>query len=262
MLSDIFSLHSLIGLLALTAMEIVLGIDNIVFITVSASKLPAAQQASARKLGLALAMVMRIVLLFAITWIVGMKEPLFALTTFGIEPEWLQKLGMSHETAEEVNNVSIRDLIMIAGGLFLIQSAVREIHEKVEGHSEGMAPVKRSYAGVIAQIILFDIIFSIDSVITAVGMSRQIWVMVAAVVISVGVMLVFAETVANFVERHPTVKMLALSFLLLIGVMLFAEGIGTEIDKAYIYFAMAFSLLVEFLNLRRTRKRQAAVHAA
>lgn len=191
-------------------------------------------------------MVMRIGLLLTITWIMGLKNAAFEWTDLGIPTAWISK-----EHYDEINQVSWKDLILLAGGLFLIRSSVLEIHHKVEGIHEETAEVKRaSFGSIIGQIILLDIIFSLDSVITAVGMAKSIWVMITAVIIAVIVMMIFAGHVARFVERHPTVKMLALSFLLLIGVMLLAEGIGTHIDKGYIYFAMAFSLGVEALNLR------------
>jgi predicted tellurium resistance membrane protein TerC len=259
-------LHALIGLVALTAMEIVLGIDNIVFISVVTSRLPKEQQALARNWGLALAMGTRILLLLFISWIVGMTQPMFLLTSLGVNPHWFESLHMSEEHFKEINEFSLRDLILLIGGLFLIHSSVREIHHKVEGQHDAHNAQPRSFAAVIAQIGLLDIIFSLDSVITAVGMVKadQLWVMITAVILAVGVMLLFSGTVSAFVERHPTVKMLALSFLLLIGVMLVAEGIGTHIEKGYIYFAMAFSLLVEFLNLRMRTKaeRRAAKPAA
>ncbi|WP_425617020.1 TerC family protein [Anatilimnocola sp. NA78] len=239
-----------IALLALVAMEIVLGIDNIVFISVVTARLPESQQKQARNIGLALAMIMRIGLLLTITWIMQLTQPAFHWTDLHIPIEWLP--GDHHE---EINNVTWKDLILLAGGLFLIRSSVLEIHHKVEGiHEETTDAKKASFNSIIGQIILLDIIFSLDSVITAVGMVKNIWVMVAAVVIAVIVMMIFAGHVARFVERHPTVKMLALSFLLLIGVMLLAEGVGTHIDKGYIYFAMAFSLGVEALNLRASGK--------
>jgi len=239
--------NDLIALVALTAMEIVLGIDNVVFISISTARLPLEQQKRARTIGLGAAMLMRIALLFAISWVVQAKEPLFAISQLplpGAAGEWLSK-------HLEVNEVSVRDLIMLFGGLFLIRSSVIEIHHKTEGRADDHATAqKATFGGVIGQVVMLDIIFSLDSVLTAVGMAESIWVMVTAVVLAVGVMLVFAGTVSAFVERHPTVKMLALSFLLLIGVMLVAEGIGTHIEKGYIYFAMAFALGVEFLNLR------------
>ncbi|QDU25767.1 Integral membrane protein TerC family protein [Anatilimnocola aggregata] len=246
-----------IALLALVAMEIVLGIDNIVFISVVTARLPESQQRQARNIGLALAMIMRIGLLLTITWIMQLTQPAFHWTDLHIPIEWLP--GEHHE---EINNVTWKDLILLAGGLFLIRSSVLEIHHKVEGvHDEHNEAKRASFGSVIGQIILLDVIFSLDSVITAVGMVKSIWVMITAVMIAVIVMMVFAGHVARFVERHPTVKMLALSFLLLIGVMLLAEGVGTHIDKGYIYFAMAFSLGVEALNLRASSKA-ARVRAA
>jgi predicted tellurium resistance membrane protein TerC len=243
-------LHDLIALVALTAMEIVLGIDNIVFISVVSSRLPAGQQATARRVGLLAAMGTRVVLLLAITWVMSLNKPLVELYQFGMFEDWL-----SHHA--EINQVTARDLILLIGGLFLIRSSVLEIHNKIEGAHE--AHGERPPAGfwnVITQIAILDIIFSLDSVITAVGMAESVWVMIVAIIIAVGVMMVFAGTVSGFVERHPTVKMLALSFLLLIGVMLVAEGVGTHFSKAYIYFAMAFSLLVEVLNLRAKAKAE------
>jgi len=240
----------LIALVALTAMEIVLGIDNIVFIAVLSGKLPESQQARARQLGLAAALVTRILLLLAIKWIMELTSPLFSLHDLGVPESWFH---------EEVMEVSMRDIILLAGGLFLIGKSVGEIHEKVEGLEEHRSVGKAaSFGSVLIQIALLDIIFSLDSVITAVGMADELWVMIVAVVLAVGVMLVFAGVVSDFVERHPTVKMLALSFLILIGVMLVAESIGTPINKGYIYFAMAFSLLVEFLNMRVRGRTPAA----
>lgn len=214
----------------LLALEIVLGIDNVVFISILAGKLPANQQAKARYLGLALAMVTRIILLFSISWMVRLTAPLF--TVFGIE-------------------ISGRDLILIVGGLFLIAKSTHEIHQKLEGEEGGsMSRVAPTFIGVIVQILLLDIVFSLDSVITAVGMVDQVGIMVAAVVVAVIVMIGFAGAIGRFVERHPTVKMLALSFLLLIGMTLMAEGFDQHISKGYIYSAMAFSVFVEILNLR------------
>jgi predicted tellurium resistance membrane protein TerC len=247
---DIFTMQSLIGLVALTAMEIVLGIDNIVFIAILAGRLPAEKQASARRNGLLLALITRIGLLCTLSYILRLTNPLFSFTELGIPNEAL-KTWLS----EEVNEVSIRDLILLIGGLFLVAKSVREIHHKMEGDSEEHAQAKPvSYGGVLVQIALLDIIFSLDSVITAVGMVKSIPIMIVAVILAVGVMLVFANTVSGFIEKHPTLKMLALSFLILIGVMLIAEGIGTHINKGYIYFAMSFALLVEFLNLRLRAK--------
>jgi predicted tellurium resistance membrane protein TerC len=220
-----------ISLATLAAMEIVLGVDNIVFLTILAGKLPAAQQPLARRLGLGAALGTRLALLLAITWLMGLTADLFALLGQGF---------------------SGRDLILGVGGLFLIGKATFEIHDKLEaGHEEhGVAGGKASFGWTILQIALLDIVFSLDSVITAVGMAQHIEVMVVAMVLAVGVMLVFAGPIGRFVEDHPTVKMLALSFLILIGVMLVAEALDQHIPRGYVYFAMAFSLGVEMLNLR------------
>jgi len=219
-----------IALVTLTSLEIVLGVDNVIFISILASKLPPAQQPRARRLGLFLAMFMRIALLFSITWLIRLTAPLFGV------------LG---------REISGRDLILLAGGLFLIGKATYEIHDKLEGE-EGheSARVAASFAAVIVQVVLLDIVFSLDSVITAVGMANDLPVMVTAVVIAVGVMMVSAGAIGEFVERHPTIKILALSFLLLIGTSLIAEGLAFHIPKGYIYFAMAFSVFVELINLR------------
>jgi predicted tellurium resistance membrane protein TerC len=242
------SMDHVIALVALSCMEIVLGIDNIVFITILTSRLPVAEQAKARRIGLGVAVVSRVLLLLSISWVFGLTKP---LAHMGWLDGWLEQLSVSEHTREHVVNVTMRDLILLAGGLFLIAKATLEIHRKIEGHSDqNKGAVRASFGAIIGQIAVLDIVFSIDSVITAVGMAKAIWVMIAAVMIAVGVMLVFANAVSAFVERHPTIKMLALSFLILIGVMLIAEGIGTEIGKGYIYFAMAFALGVEFLNLR------------
>ncbi len=234
---EIFTGPALIALLTLTVMEIVLGIDNIIFISIISGKLPAEQRPRARIIGLGAAMVSRIALLFAISWVVSLTEPLF--TVFGY-------------------TFSGRDLILLGGGLFLLWKATTEIHHRLEGETtDPNVPVKvPSFAGVIAQILVLDVVFSLDSVITAVGMADDLWVMVTAVVISVIIMMIGATPISRFVENHPTVKMLALSFLLLIGVSLVAEGFGQHIPKAYIYFAMAFSVLVEVLNLRAAAVRK------
>jgi len=226
-----------IALVTLSAMEIVLGIDNIVFISILAGKLPEHQQGRARVLGLAVAMAMRILLLLSITWIMRLTKPLFGL--FG------------HE-------FSGRDLILIAGGLFLLAKSTHEIHNRLEGDEHG-PEVKRTatFGGVILMIALLDIVFSIDSVITAVGMTNMLGVMIAAIVLAVAVMMLSSGPISRFVHRHPTVKMLALSFLLLIGVTLVADGLGQHISKGYIYFAMAFSVFVEVLNLRAQKVKQA-----
>jgi len=225
----------LIALVTLTAMEIVLGIDNVVFLAILVGRLPTSQQAFARRLGLTLALGMRIGLLLMISWIMGLTAPLFSV------------LGGS---------VSGRDLILLGGGLFLIAKATWEIYDKVEaGHAEsGAAPARGAFLIVLVQVLLIDLVFSLDSVITAVGMANEISIMVIAMVAAMLVMLVSAGAVSGFVNRHPSVKILALAFLLLIGVMLVAEGMGTHVAKGYIYFAMAFSLFVEMLNLRYRKK--------
>jgi predicted tellurium resistance membrane protein TerC len=222
--------HAWIGLLTLTLLEIVLGIDNIIFISILSNKLPAGQQAKARQIGLGLAMIMRILLLLSLAWIIGLTKPWFTL--MGLE-------------------VTGRALILIGGGLFLIAKSTHEIHNKLEGE-EGHGEVRAmpSMRSVLIQIILLDIVFSLDSVITAVGMVDQIGVMITAVVIAVGVMMFSAGPISGFVERHPTIKMLALSFLLLIGVNLIGEGFGLHIPKGYTYFAMGFAVFVEMLNLK------------
>ena len=219
-----------VALLTLTVLEIVLGIDNIIFISILAGKLPAAQQKKARTVGLAAAMLMRILLLLSLAWIVRLTAPLFTIWNVAI---------------------SGRDLILLAGGLFLMGKATHEVHDKLEG-PEGEKVIKGapSLASVITQIMLLDIVFSLDSVITAVGMAQHLAVMITAVVISVGIMLFAASPISAFVDRHPTVKMLALSFLLLIGMALVAEGLDFHIPKGYIYFAMGFSVFVEMLNIR------------
>lgn len=230
---ELLTAENFIALLTLSTLEIVLGIDNIVFIAIVTGKLPREKQALARRIGLALAMLMRIVLLLAISWIMGLTQPLFTLPILG-------------------HDLSGRDLILLVGGLFLIGKATFEIHDKLEGTGHHHLPEKREvkFSSVIIQICLLDLVFSLDSVITAIGMAQSIAVMIIAVILAVLVMLIFAEPISAFIEKHPTLKMLALSFLLLIGVMLVAEGFGKHIEKGYIYFAMAFSLLVELLNLK------------
>jgi len=227
-----------IALATLVALEIVLGIDNIVFISILAGKLPHEQQAKARRLGLAAAMITRILLLFSITWIIGLTRPLFSVGSF---------------------DISGRDLILAGGGLFLLAKSTREIHERLEG-AENSAVVKEvpSFWGVILQISLLDIVFSFDSVITAVGMANQLWVMITAVVVAVLIMMFASGGISEFVNKHPTVKMLALSFLLLIGFSLIVEALHLHIPKGYIYFAMGFSVFVEFLNLRASARKKAA----
>ena len=229
-----------IALATLTALEIVLGVDNVVFISILAGKLPVEQREKARRLGLGLAMFVRILLLLSIAWVVRLTAPLFTV--------------LSQE-------ISGRDLILMFGGLFLLAKSTHEMHTQLEGE-EGHSSkrIAASFAAVIIQILLLDIIFSLDSVITAVGMADDIGVMVTAVIVAVGFMLVFSGAVSRFVDRHPTVKMLALSFLLLIGVSLVAESLEFHIPKGYIYFAMAFSLFVEVLNIRLRKSREVPFH--
>ena len=224
-----------ISLLTLTGLEIVLGIDNIIFISILAGKLPPEQQAKARQSGLALALITRIALLASITWMAKLTTPLFTFLSHG---------------------VSGRDLILIIGGLFLLVKSTTEIHEKLEGHDGGDNPVKAAakFGHVLVQIMLLDIVFSLDSVITAVGMAQHLAIMIAAVILAMGVMLLAAGSISEFVNRHPTLKILALSFLILIGVTLIAEGTGAHVPKGYVYFAMAFSFGVEMLNLRLRRR--------
>jgi predicted tellurium resistance membrane protein TerC len=235
-------------LVTLTAMEIVLGIDNVIFIAILVQRLPQEQQAKARQLGIGLALVMRLGLLFTLSWIMSLEQALFRWTDLGAPEAWFK----DHP---EVNAVTWRDIILLGGGLFLIAKSTYELHEKLEGaHGPAHTASGRhaSFAGTLAQIMIIDIVFSLDSVITAVGMARrdQIWVMVTAMVIAVGVMLIFAGAVSRFVHKHPTLKILALSFLILIGVLLVAEGTGAHLPRGYLYFAMAFSLVVEMMNIR------------
>jgi predicted tellurium resistance membrane protein TerC len=229
-----------IGLLTLTALEIVLGIDNVIFISIVGGKLPAAQQGRVRRTGLALAAIMRILLLLSLTWVMGLTEPLFSISGF---------------------SVTGRALILIVGGLFLIAKSTREIHLKLEEADERRITRKRASFGAVLLQILLDIIFSLDSVITAVGMVDHIAVMIVAVMLAVAIMMLFAGIISRFVDHHPTLKMLALSFLLLIGVNLIGDGLGFHIPKGYTYFAMGFSVLVEMLNLKirkQTLRRAAA----
>ena len=240
--AGLWTLDSLLAFLTLTAMETVLGIDNLVFIAIVAGKLPENQRDRARQVGLMLAVFVRVGLLLAISWLASLTAPLF--TVLGAE-------------------ISGKSLIMLAGGLFLIFKATKEIHSKVEGKHEkhqgrGNAA---GFGAVVGQILVIDAIFSIDSVVTAVGMANHVPVMIAAVVASIGIMLVFSKAVTDFVNRHPTIKVLALSFLILIGVVLMADGLGQHVNKGYIYFAMAFSLVVDLLQMRMTSKgSKAASH--
>lgn len=270
--NPLMSGESLVALFALTVMEIILGIDNIVFIAIITGRLPPEKRSFARRFGLFLAMGMRILLLFMIGALVQLTSDLFKFSDF------IPIASIAEQLAEdpEVDGVSGRDLILFFGGLFLLYTAVREIHHKIEGGEEeaeignlpgdeggardGITPVSQAtkrvtVTGVLVRIAFMDVIFSLDSVITAVGMAKHIEIMIAAVVISVGVMIIFANQISDFVQEHPTVKMLALSFLMLIGVVLVSESAGTPIGKPYLYFAMAFSLMVEFLNLKAKFKR-------
>ena len=272
-INSMLTADAILALLTLTLMEIVLGIDNIVFIAIITGRLPEEKRSFARRFGLVLAMLMRILLLLGIGYLMELVGPLFHLS----EVMPIEALAEYFREHEEMDEVSGKDLILLGGGLFLLWTAVREIHHKIEGleeeaeignlpgdtggSSDGIDPVtpesrsKISVGGVLVRIAFMDIIFSLDSVITAVGMAKEIPVMVTAVVISVAVMIAFANQISEFVQEHPTVKMLALSFLILISVVLVSEAVGTPISKGYVYFAMAFSLMVEFLNLRMSMKR-------
>lgn len=240
-MDGLFTTENVIALGTLTAMETVLGIDNVVFIAILASRLPQDLRDKARIVGLALAVVARVLLLLSISWVMSLQKELFNVLNHG---------------------VTGKDLVLIIGGGFLIYKATKEIHHKVEGASEdghgAGGKRKVSFAGVVGQILIMDIVFSLDSVITAVGMSQSIPVMIAAVVISIGIMIAFSGHIVRFIDRHPTIKVLALAFLLLIGVMLVADGLGHHIPKGYIYFAMAFSLGVEVVNLRMRSKAEKA----
>jgi predicted tellurium resistance membrane protein TerC len=234
-----------VSLLTLTVLEIILGVDNIVFISILAGKLPHAQQAKARQTGLSLALITRVLLLCGLAWMVRLTKPLFEIPTLGV--------------LREPHGVSGRDLILIGGGLFLLWKSTREIHEKLEGEEgETSSRVAPRFAAVVFQILLLDIVFSLDSVITAVGMARQLGVMIAAVILALVFMLFFAGRISDFIHQHPSLKMLALSFLILIGCALVAEGFHKEIPRGYIYFSMAFSVGVESLNIRMRTKKKAA----
>ena len=238
-MAEIFTAEGLVSFLSLTLMEIVLGIDNIVFISILVARLPESQQGKGRVIGLTLALVVRIALLFAISWLIGASKDMFTL--FG-------------------QGISIRDIILFLGGAFLLYKSTTEIHHKLEGEEESNATAKgKSFGSVIVQIILLDIVFSFDSILTAIGLVDEIMIMVAAVIISIGVMLLAAKTIANFIEKHPTVKMLALSFLLLIGMMLILESIDVHIPKFAIYAAIFFSLFVEFLNIKLRKNAEKSV---
>ncbi len=240
-MTDFFSSQNLISLISLCAMEIVLGIDNIIFVAILSQRVERSQQKRARRLGISLALVLRLGLLFTLSWIMGLTKPLFTV------------LGQT---------ISGRDLVLLLGGLFLMFKSTHEIYDKLEGdHGEDGATAgpRTSFALILGQILLLDIVFSLDSVITAVGMVPNIPTMVVAMIVAVIVMLIFADSVSDFVSRHPSVKILALSFLLLIGFLLVADGLGKHVPKAYVYFAMAFSLLVELLNMRFRRKKRPPV---
>ncbi|WP_312790428.1 TerC family protein [Sphingobacterium sp.] len=236
-----------ISFFTLTVLEIVLGIDNIVFISIQSSKLPLEQQKKARQLGLALALIMRVALLFSIKWVMGLTATVLDIAGW---------LNTDNPAIIRYLSLSGRDLILFFGGMFLIYKSTTEIHHRVEGHVEtGTANLKKvTFSNIIIQILILDLVFSLDSVITAVGMVDRIGVMIAAVIVAVGIMMVSAEPISRFVNNHPSVKMLALAFLLLIGVSLTAEAFDQHIPKGYIYFAMAFSVMVEFLNIRSQNK--------
>ena len=232
----IFSGEGLIALLTLTFLEIVLGVDNIIFISIVSNKLPEHQQAKARNVGLILAMVFRVGLLLGITWIIGFTEPLFTVFEHG---------------------VSGRDLILAAGGLFLLAKSTSEIHHKIEGedHTDDTSGKKAAFGAIILQIVLLDMVFSFDSILTAVGLTDQVIIMIIAVIISIAIMMIFAGAISRFINKHPTLQILALSFLILIGFMLIVEALHYEVPKGYIYFAVGFSLLVEVLNMRFRKSR-------
>ncbi|QHT68027.1 TerC family protein [Rhodocytophaga rosea] len=236
-LQELLTTEAIISLLTLTLLEIVLGIDNIIFISIVSDKLPKEQQKRARSIGILLALVVRVALLFGISWIVSLKEPLF----------YAFKMGFSG-----------RDIILFLGGLFLLAKSTTEIHHKLEGATgESETPKVVSMRSAIIQIVLLDIVFSFDSILTAVGLVDSVYIMIIAVVIALGVMLAFAQAISNFVNKHPSIKMLALSFLIMIGLLLVAEAFHVHVPKGYVYFAMAFSLLVEMLNLRLDKKNNA-----
>jgi predicted tellurium resistance membrane protein TerC len=239
-LSVLVQPESIVTLLTLALLEIVLGLDNVIFIAILASRLPQDQQAKARQVGLLMALGTRVLLLLSLSWIMGLVEPLFNVA------------GRA---------VSGRDLILLGGGLFLLAKSTMEMHHSLEGHTETQkSTAVQSFLGVVTQIAILDIVFSLDSVITAVGLADELVIMVIAIVLAVGVMLLFANSLSAFIEKHPTVKMLALSFLLLIGMSLVAEGLHFHIDKAYIYFAMAFSVFVELLNIRLRAGKPVQLH--
>ena len=250
---SLFTAASLVSLLTLALLEIVLGIDNIIFVSIATDKLPKEKQKRARSLGLGLALLMRIILLLSIAWIIGLTKPLFYVTRdfpfFGAN---------AAPGADSTYACSFRDLVLIAGGIFLLFSSTREIHKKIEGEEESPEGAKnaRSFRSVIFKIMLIDVVFSFDSILTAVGLVSNVLVMIIAVIIAMIVMLIFSGTVSRFVNDHPTVKMLALAFLIMIGMVLVADGLHFHVPKGYVYFSVAFSLGVEILNLRMKRKQE------
>lgn len=248
----LFSVASLVSLLTLSLLEIVLGIDNIIFVSIATDKLPKEKQRKARSLGLSLALLMRIILLLSITWVISLTKPLFYVSgdfpffSFVAAPE------------AELYSCSFRDLVLIAGGIFLLFSSTREIHKKIEGEEESLnaGSNAKSFRNVIFKIMMIDVVFSFDSILTAVGLVSNVLVMIIAVVIAMIVMLIFSGTVSRFVNDHPTIKMLALAFLIMIGMVLVADGLHFHVPKGYVYFSVAFSLGVEVLNLRMKRKQE------
>jgi predicted tellurium resistance membrane protein TerC len=237
MLDGLFTTEGIVSLLTLTFLEIVLGIDNIVFISITAGRLPEADQKKARNVGIALALIVRVALLLGVSWIIGLKDPILTVRSF---------------------ELSIRDLILIIGGLFLLGKSSTEIHAKLEGESEDERDIKvLSMRGAIIQIILLDIVFSLDSILTAVGLVENVLIIIIAIVISLVVMLVFAKKISDFIHKHPAMKLLAISFLMMIGLVLVVEGLHVHVPKGYIYFSMAFALLIEFLNMKIRKKSKA-----
>ena len=232
-MNDLFSVSALISLITLTVMEMVLGIDNVIFISIVSGKLPREEQGRARTIGMSLALIIRIGLLTVISWIKDQQQDLFHIGK---------------------HNFSVRDLILIGGGLFLLTKSTREIHEKLEGDENHVEVKKLSLSSAIIQIVLLDVVFSFDSILTAIGIADQIAIMITAVIISLGIMLAYSAKVSAFVNKHPTVKMLALSFLLMIGMLLILDGMRVEVEKTYLYFAMAFSFFVEVLNMQARKK--------
>ncbi len=252
--ASLLSLDSLLALLTLTALEIVLGIDNIIFIAILTGRLPEEKQAMTRNVGLTLAMLMRIVLLLAIVWVMGLTAPLFSV------PFLTETVGSGPDATQSAMTVSGRDLILVLGGLFLLAKSTLEIHHMMEraDHQAAKKHGAVSVGSVLIQIAILDMIFSLDSVITAVGMAERVEVMIAAVMIAIGVMMLFAGAISGFVGRHPSLKTLALAFLVMIGVLLIADGLGQHLPRGYVYFAMVFSLVVEMINLRVGARRRAA----